>query len=524
MPHSSRSESSPNEPRRCAIRRLVPSFLELYERVEALGRDRSTETRVDASDVQGVVLHSYSELRHARYLLLELPEHGAGQWLRRLVPELQSATAPVDGSAVNVAFTRRGLERIGVPGSALQEVPVVFHDGMADPERSKMLADSGDSAPEHWAWGGPNTPPVDAVLMLFADTAARLATLTERHSARLSRAGGRVVHRLETNLLPGNREHFGFRSGIAQPCFASEAEERPGSLAPADPENTVQPGELLLGYTNQFGQVTPSLDAPAELDPENVLPRTPSGAASFGKNGSFMVFRQLEQNVKAFWENVARASESPEDLEWTAAKIMGRWRSGAPLVLSPWRDRTELAGEDAFSYAKDDPHGFKCPFGAHIRRINPRDSKLADEPALAARISKQHRILRRGRPYGPPLSPDFSPAEILESPDDGAERGLHFICFQGDLSRQFEFVQQAWAQSPQFTFSGERDAVLGQQPDEGGTFVLPCAPVRKRFDGFRSVVRVVGGAYFFAPSHRMLAYLAIRAVEEGSRVTVHAVA
>jgi deferrochelatase/peroxidase EfeB len=181
--------------------------------------------------------------------------------------------------------------------------------------------------------------------------------------------------------------------------------------------------------------------------------------------------------------------------------MIGRWKSGASLVSAPDADPGTTAGND-FGYHDDDPDGLRCPVGAHVRRANPRDGR-DDDPARTLRSTKNHRILRRGRPYGPPLPEGADPG-----PDD-PERGLVFMCLNTDIERQFEFVQHTWLNNPVFAgLEGEVDPVVGPQPVGGGRFTVPQDPVRHRAEGLPRFVTTRGGAYLFLPSVRALTYLA----------------
>jgi Dyp-type peroxidase family len=177
---------------------------------------------------------------------------------------------------------------------------------------------------------------------------------------------------------------------------------------------------------------------------------------------------------------------------------MGRWRSGAPLVQAPEQDREDLKRYNAFSYHDTDPHGFACPVGSHVRRANPRDSLDPKHPRTALRSTNRHRILRRGRPYGPPF--------FAARPDgEEAERGLLFLALNSDIERQFEFVQQQWINNPNFGgLQGEGDPLLS--PSE--VFTEPQDPVRRRITGLKRFITVKGGAYFFLPGLRALKYFA----------------
>ena len=287
--------------------------------------------------------------------------------------------------------------------------------------------------------------------------------------------------------------------------------QRPGLLKPGAAENTIAAGEFLFGYPNEYDQLPlgPKLDA--ALDPHGDLAAFPGleGVRDFARNGSYLVFRQLRQDVRAFWEFIAKNSpDEPQSRAWLAAKMVGRWPSGAPLVMSPDRDAPELAQRDDFGYAASDPYGFHVPFGAHVRRANPRDWFLANDPAQSIQVVKRHRLIRRGRPYGPPLSPTLDPEAMLKAPASDAERGLHFLCFNADIERQFELIQHQWMNSPKFAgLSDDPDPIVGAHPSGTGTFTLQDTPVRRRISPLPQFVSMRGGAYFFMPGVRALRYL-----------------
>jgi deferrochelatase/peroxidase EfeB len=183
------------------------------------------------------------------------------------------------------------------------------------------------------------------------------------------------------------------------------------------------------------------------------------------------------------------------------------------LVLAPDEDRPELRRSNDFLYHEADPHGLRCPIGSHVRRSNPRDAlepQPGSEKSIA--INKRHQLLRRGRAYGDPVVPSLNPDEILRA-DPAGDRGLHFICLGANLSRQFEFVQQSWANNPKFNglyddpdpLTGDRDP---REKGKLGTFTEQARPVRRRTTGMPSFVGMRGGGYFFLPGLRAVRYLA----------------
>jgi Dyp-type peroxidase family len=285
-----------------------------------------------------------------------------------------------------------------------------------------------------------------------------------------------VLSSLDLDALPPDytRDHFGYRDRLSQPEIeGTGVAPTPGSGAP------IKAGEFILGYPDEDG-------LPAQLPQPEVISR----------NGSYMAYRQLHEHVSAFREFLRQhGGPTPEGQELIAAKLMGRWRSGAPLVLAPAKDDPGLAGDpqrnNNFNYAKMDPFGYAVPLGAHIRRMNPRDTAVN---------MRRRRMIRRGATYGPPL-----PEGAL---DDGIDRGIAAFVLCASLVRQFEFAQNVWVNDPNFNGLGnERDPIIGNQD---GTFdmTIPKRPVRKKITGLPAFTTVKGGAYFFLPGIKALHHLA----------------
>jgi Dyp-type peroxidase family len=452
---------------------------------------------VDVSDVQGIVFYAYAEHPVASYLLVNLASGDPRTfvWLRELAHSRNGLRRGTDagdpavrGKAeehVQVAFTAGGLGAFGLSPEDLAEFPSEFVEGMNDPLRARVLGD----VPATWTFGGPGQDAIHALLMLFARTPESLANLVTRHKAALAAAGGRVVHEDEGQLFADHHEHFGFRDGIAQPHIDGGPRRR------RTQEPLIPPGELVLGYTNAYGE-------PATVP-------TVRGFA-FGGSGTFVVYRKMQQDVAAFWGAIydrarPRAGESlDEAAERLAASLVGRWPSGAPLALHPDHDVESAASENGFLFAKEDPSGHRCPFGAHIRRTNPRDM-LPPSAKESLLETGRHRLFRRGRSYGPPLALPRSTWRV----DDGVQRGLLFIALCASLRRQFEFVQQTWVQSPKFAgLYDERDPLIGQWTDGVPRFTLQGEPVRRCLVDLPRFVSIRGGAYFFMPGLRALGWLA----------------
>jgi Dyp-type peroxidase family len=449
--------------------------------------------------MQGLLVSGHGHLHASRYVLLEITRPAAARaWLGRIADELTTARARSDGPAVNVALTAPGLSALGLPQVALDGFSAQFRDGMVSEHRSRALGDVGDSAPEGWDWGGPRRRPVHVALLLYARDEAALDTLDRR----LAGDGLEAVARLETTW--GDRDHFGFDDAVSQPEIEG--------VRPARGDDLIKAGEFVLGYPNEYGMLTGRPLLSAKTDPARVLPPDPagSGAADLGRNGSYLVLRQLEQDVPAFWRFADRAAagtngNTPGARVHLAARMVGRWPNGAPLVLAPDDPDEPLGDHNAFRYQRLDPDGLRCPIGAHIRRSHPRDMLDPDpgsERSIA--IDKHHRLLRRGRMYGTPISID----EALAG-DGGAPRGLHFICLCGNLQRQFEFVQHTWVNSPKFAgLRDDADPLLGPA---GRTLTVQAEPVRRRVTGLPAFVTARGGGYFFLPGIRATRYLARQA-------------
>jgi Dyp-type peroxidase family len=460
--------------------------------------------RIELDDIQGLILRGYKELVSARFVLFAVTDaEAARNWLGGL--SLTPASERDHETATHLALSWDGLQKLGVPDADLDAFAVEFRDGMSkDPQRQRALGDVGKHAPEQWQWGGP-LDVIHGVLLLYATTREKLDDLDSR-LVEEQKTGLSVLRRLETRALRDGagmkqywfREHFGFRDGVAQPRIAlgaaAEGRERRGVLKPGGDANTVQPGEFLFGYTNEYG-------------------KHPDGAPErLRKNGSFLVFRQIEQDVCSFWQFVReKARELDMSPILLAAKMVGRWPNGAPLVRAPREETAGLEQFDAFGYADTDSHGSACPFGAHIRRANPRDA-LVPGANQSVRITKTHRLIRRGRSYGEPIHEPLDPSVFLPKLDSlmsaaTAPRGLHFLCFNTNIRRQFEFVQQTWVSSKKFMGQHDSSDPI-TSPFDGGSFEIPGAPARRRVTDMRSFIHVRGGGYFFMPGFRALRTIA----------------
>jgi Dyp-type peroxidase family len=320
-------------------------------------------------------------------------------------------------------------------------------------------------------------------------------------------------------------EHFGFKDGVSKPGVRGKVSSAPGDfitpryLGPTDRrarlfakpgQVLVWPGEFLLGEPRQ--------------DPNNLLApaRPATNFPSWARRGSYLVVRRLRQDVLAFWDfattSAATLGMAPEQF---AAMLVGRWRSGAPLMRVPSADDAALAGDtwannhflfdddtrpsvlrpiagyagDSAPQATADVLGTVCPHFAHIRKANPRDSAtdLGNPADTLIRL-----ILRRGVPFGPPLAGVSRPSpDLLEQ-----ERGLMFVSYAATIEDQFEFLARRWANSPVQPNVAGHDPVIGQRDMRGDRqrfidFPGPGGRVRLTIDD--EWVTPTGGGYFFAP-------------------------
>ncbi|MGH9037867.1 MAG: Dyp-type peroxidase, partial [Acidimicrobiia bacterium] len=365
---------------------------------------------IETGNVQGLVASAYGHMPHSAYLLLGVTEPAAARrWLGSIVADVTTgAGKQEDRPCLNVAFTWAGLGALGLGEDALRSFPRAVQEGLATGYRSRILGDTGDSAPSRWRWGGPHTGEVHVLLMVFARTEGALRTECELRRAAFTAGGAlqEVAEPVLGRVLDGGREHFGFADGISQPVMRGCGNE-PGG--PAARWAVVEPGEFVLGYRDNYGRPAEGPSVARSSDGTAVLPPLPGTGqrSDLGRNGSYVVLRQLAQDVPAFHRFVAQAAggdeADPERRQRVAAELVGRWPSGAPLVLAPEHDDAELHQNNDFGYHDVDQDGIRCPLGAHIRRANPRDSSR-NHPAEALRSGNNHRLLRRGRPYGLPIA------------------------------------------------------------------------------------------------------------------------
>ncbi len=490
-----------------------------------------SETILD--DIQGYVTSGYGRLRHAAYLFVRVRDaRSAQRWLARVAPLITTAKPwPVDNqgkavapaSAINLALTAEGLAACGLPQSVLRTFPPEFIEGMVSERGAQLLGDDAESAAANWEIGGPDTEPLHAVVIIHACDKTTLDAVCAAQRALLATPDAgvqEVANGLQAGYRPDSDcEPFGFRDGIAQPAIAGMR----------DDEGTVPTGEFILGHENHYGLIAPTPVVPAEHDPQSLLPVSANpyhagkSLRDLGRNGSYLVYRKLRQDVAGFWQFMKResarihGSADATHMIWLAAKCVGRWPSGAPLTLAPAADDPRLARRNDFGYA-DDAEGYGCPLDAHVRRTHPRDV-LKPYPVEQSRsMTEAHRILRRGRVFGAPLFDPLilqralTPAgqqALLALADDGQPRGLHFICINASIKSQFEFIQQNWCNNPRFGgLNDNKDPLISSTAAEPPSrMTLPGQPQGLRTSALPRFVTVSGGAYLFMPSLSAIRFL-----------------
>jgi Dyp-type peroxidase family len=557
-------------------------------------------THLDLADIQGNIVRAYGRFGFpiARYYFLRVDPRQAADGrafvdrVRRRVTSAvrwrhgvnDSAPDAVDApdTTLNIAFSFYGLLALGLPTGVLARMPPEFIEGM--PGRTYILGDDGDNAPEHWdpLWrtnaenrvsGGQLAPGSElghvhiwlsinarsqdllgsAHDRLMADLAAHPAvTLLSGNGpdgADYQAASAIFAPGPDGTPVPTGKEHFGFTDGIGDPVFDGRYEpdveairvKGRGKLTPgADPQWVpLAAGEFLLGHADESQELPPTAP-PWE----------------FTRNGSFMVYRKLHQNVASFHGYIAEQAQvfgrlwgldGDAALETLKAKFVGRWSDGIPLIAAPtyaqwratqaaWQDipgillkhraertpaeQARLLAYDAlladFTYGAD-KDGIKCPYGAHLRRVNTRDMLdpvlHGDDPKArtGSSLNKRRRILRRGLPYG-----ESDPA----NPTDDGEHGVIFIAICASLSRQFEFLQQQWIQyGLDFNTGNDTCPLVGNHqldPKLPATkHVIPADPSGDAppfiCANLPNFVTTRGGDYFFLPGIN-----ALRMIAQGS--------
>jgi len=498
---------------------------------------------------QGMVVSGFVGQEHAAALFLEFDwsdagkGHGAG--LRALLDTcpIGAADGP-DLKPASIAFTYTGLERLGLGGEVLDSFPGPFREGMTQVDRLRRLGDRRETEWQgtvipggyHWSGNEPLADPdsvervatpctVHALLVVYDSTEEAVEERVRTVTAAVEPHGMKIVRRLPLSLRLDDkgiaREHFGFADGLSQPIPFEKGSVvyKDGKSVERDKWHGIPLGDVLIGHEDAHHEVAPGpivREDPAGDPASESLPieGAPAGYRSFGHDGSYLVVRELRQDVPAFWHSLDAGTEKlrngdPKDSghvtsDWLAERVVGRNIDGhllcpnGPNGLLPADDYDQPQND--FGFLEHDPHGRGCPLGSHVRRGNPRDGLAKDKSSAQTLLdaANNHRILRRGRKFGKTIVDPRIP--------DKEDRGLLFMCLNTDIGRQFEFVQQTWLLNPNFaTLFDETDPLLG-----------PKGPMTIREDPLRRIVEVetfvqcAGGEYFFLPSIPALEYLAAR--------------
>jgi Dyp-type peroxidase family len=447
---------------------------------DRVAEDLSNCIAVDLRDIQATILRHRPEPYFGTHIFLHISDpHGGRECLRKLAPHISSAADWWNAADtwIALAITYPGLVALGVPEDSLRSFPEAFRVGMA--ARAAKLHDYGVNDPRNWdrPFGSGQ---IHIQLSILSDTEDEWRRTMETARQQYQGLSGVTVLLVQDfGAQPGSLNSLGYKDGIGQPAIeGSGVEPLPGQGQP------IKAGEFILGYPGEAG-------VPLAMPQPDVL----------GRNGTYVGLRKYQSLVGAFNRFLRENSQTNEERELLAAKLVGRWRSGAPLTLAPATDDAAL-GEDPqrnndFTYAGD-PQGKQVPLGCHMRRMNPRDTKM---PVLTD--VNIHRIIRRSTTYGAPYDPN-----AISVRDDELARGIYFLFISAKAMNTLEFLQQEWINDATFLNLGnERDPVVGLQ-EEGATFTIPKAPVRRRIHGIETFNVLRGGEYLFMPSLSALNWLA----------------
>jgi len=525
--------------------------------------------KVDLDNIQGNVVKAYGRygLGVARYVFFHVTVPVAGRkFVGDIVPLVTTGAPWTDPARIpsvttNIGFTYEGLRHLDVPEVTLHGFPETFSMGMK--ARREIIGDTGPSLYRHWdpIWNNNDDDKQHVHVIVIIDgkeeqdlenryqEIQRILAANPGVSQLVGHRGAGVDNlpyqpasglppSPETLGYPGGKEHFGYSDGISTSYFEGCGEDPilvigGGKPTGQDPHTAagwapLAAGEFVLGHPDEAFE----------------YPEAP-GPPLFSRDGSFMVYRKLHQNVGSFHSYLdAEGAKFPEGKEALAAKFAGRWRNGAPLVSFPteksanefiaelaplqvkvWT-RTASPQEQArfaelslqlvaYDYG-DDTSGARCPFGSHARRTNPRsalefgNAKAFNVPGA---LSNRRRILRRGLPYG----------HVEDPTSDDGEHGVVMMIVNADISRQFEFVQQQWINyGNDFGLANDPDPLLGnhginESRRAGGRMIIEGDKDAGKppyfCDRMPTLVETRGGDYFFLPSVTCLRMLAMGIVD-----------
>ncbi len=448
-----------------------------------------------ARTVQSLVFTGFGTLPHSAMLRLRGIHR---DWLQRVLPQL---TFGRDAHALGIQLllTARGMAALGLAAEQIHALGREVRNGMTSTPSRQRIGDVGPMQPTDAWWTDLDH---DAMLLVYGATAAELMPMVDALAQGVEISGQRTLR-----IPTGSREPFGFLDGITRTRIPREGE------APAD---QIADGEVLLGHRDATGAI--------------------ADGGPFGLHGSLVVVRELAQDVEAFWQFwMHAAGDDVRTALLLASKAVGRWPNGMPLKPGDTQEPALVEEQLHWSSFADDPEGDGCPFGAHVRRANPRDTLIPDA-ALSREISALHALIRRGRVFGPHAPNAWYPPPLRAAMradagtnanveagtgadttaaggvdidvDVGAsvdqERGLMFIGLCTDLRRQFEFIMQNWLLAPKHAgLYNEVDPLLAHT-GTSRDFSLPTGGFCRHLNPVGGWIAPRGGGYYLMPARDAL--------------------
>ncbi len=577
--------------------REAPASLAIDEAADTSRQAAPDEPVLAVDNIQGNIVGFNKDNQTMIFLKITNVENFR-DWLKDFVPFIATAhevltfnrlfkairsrrgveTHTVQATWINIAFSFEALQKLSKDAAALQKEAANFEDyknkaKKADDFKAEAFADEAfkqgmakravgvlgdpkskkaEGNPQNWVFGGPKNE-ADAVIIVAADSDEDLddevgrieesiyagRSITGEHAL----SGAQIIYKQNGATLPPpltGHEHFGFLDGVSQPGLRGTVSKDPKDVLtprqnPLDPnqgkpgQDLLYPGEFIFGYPQQNPE---DKDAPGSVAEDGPV---------WAKDGSFLVVRRLRQevgNFHKFLEDAGQANGLAADL--LGAKLVGRWKSGAPVMREPSADEPKLGNDDCannhFEFGEDgeeikkadatspeqctdfkfpqavaDKQGLRCPFAAHIRKTYPRDDEGTSSKEINENTTQTHRLLRRGIPFGDPYFPPIDP----DKQRDSGNRGLLFAAYQTSIVEQFEFVQHSWVNDPEFKdksvdgkLQSGHDLIIGQNNAAGGKRTRRLVvPVGK--NGTTELIEIkteedwvipTGGGYFFQPS------------------------